>query len=77
VARFVPNPNFEREFSAHLRPLLRQVEQGIEEVARTHAGRPVPEVLSALESVVSRAGIASGADLPEIAQRISDQKPGA
>ena len=53
---------------------LTEIFERIEEVARTHRGRPQPAVLAALEQIYIDLdyGSTEGLDLPEVAQRISD-----
>jgi hypothetical protein len=52
---------------------MRVLEERLDEVARTHAGRPQPEVLAALERTISGFGLQPAhPDVAERAQRISD-----
>jgi hypothetical protein len=53
-----------------------RVDDELDEIARTHAGRPQPVVLAALEKAVRKGGVTPRrADLSTLAREISGHRP--
>lgn len=76
MSKFVPNPNFEGALERQVQGAMRLLEDRIAEVARTHAGRPQPEVQAALEAAISGVGVEPNtATVAQMAKQISDEKP--
>lgn len=66
------NSSFQGDFGRQI-GAMRELEEALAEVARTHAGRPQPEVLAALERTISGFGLQPNhPDVGDRAQRISD-----
>lgn len=66
------NSSFHGDFGRQIGS-MRELKEALAEVARTHAGRPQPEVLAALERTISGFGLQPNhPDVDDQAQRISD-----
>ena len=66
------NSSFQGDFGRQV-GAMRELDERLAEVARTHAGRPQPEVLAALERTVTGFGLQPNhPDVAEQAQKISD-----
>lgn len=70
------NSSFHGDFGRQI-GAMQELEEALAEVARTHAGRPQPEVLDALERTISGLGLQPNQpDVAERAQRISEGDTG-
>jgi hypothetical protein len=76
MATFQPNRSFHRDLGRRVQGAMQNLENAIDEVARTHAGRPEPEFRAALASAISGAGVQPDPDgVRDMARKISAGSP--